>query len=217
MTQRANAQGAAIEPVTLEGRYVRLEPLEPRHVPALVLAAGERRETYGWTFVPDGGGAMTEYVTTAVELRIQRQAIPFATIDAASGRVVGSTRFATFEHFPWPPANPGQRGLEYPDGVEVGWTWLAASAQRTPINTEAKYLMLRHAFETWRVHVVRLKTDRRNERSRAAIERIGATLDGVIRAERPGSDGTLRDTAFYSVVEAEWPAVRAALEGRLAR
>ncbi|MEO6398136.1 MAG: GNAT family protein [Tepidiformaceae bacterium] len=217
MTELTHGRGAAIEPVTLEGRFVRLEPLELRHIPGLVLASSEQRETYGWTFVPDGTDAMTEYVQTAIDLREGRQAIPFATFDRVSERLVGSTRFAMFEHFDWPRGNLAQRGLEFPDGVEIGWTWLAASVQRTPINTEAKYLMLGHAFETWRVHVLRLKTDRRNERSRAAIQRIGASLDGVVRADRPGSDGTLRDTAFYSMVEAEWPAAKAALEARLAR
>ena len=101
--------------------------------------------------------------------------------------------------------------------MEIGWTWLASSVQRTPVNTEAKYLMLGHAFETWRVHVLRLKTDRRNERSRAAIQRIGAAFDGVVRAAQAGSDGALRDTACYSMLEAEWPAAKAALEARLAR
>lgn len=217
MAQMTSDEGAAIQPITLEGRFVRLEPLELTHVPALVLAASEERETYGWTFVPDGIPAMREYVETGIGLRGKRQAAPFATIDTATGRVLGTTRFANFEHIAWPLANPGQRGTEYPDGVEIGWTWLAASAQRTSINTEAKYLMLGHAFETWRVHVVRLKTDRRNERSRAAIERIGARLDGVIRAHQAASDGELRDTAFYSLIEAEWPAAKAALEARLVR
>ena len=217
MTQPSSEEGAAIQPVTLEGRFVRLEPLELTHIPALVLAASEQRETYAWTFVPEGVPAMTAYVKAAIDLRARRQAAPFATVDRATGDVVGSTRFAMFEHFPWPPGKPGQRGFAYPDGVEIGWTWLAASAQRTPINTEAKYLMLGHAFETWRVHVVRLKTDRRNQRSRAAIQRIGATLDGIVRAERPGSNGELRDTAFYSLVEAEWPAAKTALEARFER
>lgn len=217
MTQLTTEEGAAIQPVTLEGRFVRLEPLDLAHVPALVLAAAEQRETYGWTFVPDGVRAMIEYVETAIDLRSRRLAVPFATMDRATGRLLGSTRFANFEHISWPPANPAQRGIEYPDGVEIGWTWLAASAQRTPVNTEAKYLMLGHAFERWRVHVVRLKTDRRNERSRAAIQRIGAKLDGIMRADQAASDGELRDTAFYSLVEAEWPGAKAALEARLAR
>ena len=99
--------------------------------------------------------------------------------------------------------------------VEIGWTWLAAAAQRTPINTEAKLLMLTHAFETWRVHAVKLNTDARNARSRAAIERIGARFDGVLRAHRPASDGGIRDTAAFSLLEAEWPAAKRHLLARL--
>ena len=99
--------------------------------------------------------------------------------------------------------------------VEIGWTWLAAAAQRTPINTEAKLLMLAHAFDHWRVHRVSLMTDARNQRSRNAILRLGARFDGVLRAARPASDGAIRDTAAFSILEAEWPAVRANLEARL--
>lgn len=217
MTRELATVAAAIRPITLEGRSVRLEPLRMEHVPALVEAAGEQRDTYGWTWVPEDEAAMTAYVQTALDAQGQLDAIPFATLHRESGRVLGTTRFANFEHQPWPEGNPHQRGIEYPDGVEIGWTWLAASTQRTPVNTEAKYLMMRHAFEVWRVHVVRLKTDERNARSRAAIERIGAKLDGVVRAERPARDGALRHTAFYSIVDAEWPGVKAALESRLAR
>lgn len=211
----AQATQPLIEPVTLEGGPVRLEPLALRHVPALVAAAAEERATFGWTHVPDGEQAMRAYVETALALAANAEAVPFATVDARQGRVVGSTRFANFEYLPWPhmPPNPSPR----PDGVEIGWTWLAASAQRSPINTAAKLLMLGHAFEHWQVKVVRLKTDRRNARSRAAIERIGGRLDGVIRAQAVGADGVLRDSAFYSIVESEWPAVRAGLEARLAR
>jgi len=201
--------------VTLESHAVRLEPLTLDHVPALVDAAAEERASYGWTHVPDGEQAMRAYVETALALANAGEAVPFATIDVRQDRIVGSTRFANFEYLPWPhmPPNPDRR----PDGVEIGWTWLAASAQRSPINTGAKLLMLRHAFEEWQVSVVRLKTDRRNARSRAAIERIGGRLDGVIRAQAVGADGALRDSAFYSIVESEWPGVRAGLEARLAR
>lgn len=203
-----------VVPVTLDGAAVRLEPLSLDHVPALLRAANEERSTYGWTHVPEGDGAMLAYVEAALSLAAKREAVPFAIIDARSGRVVGSTRFANFEYLPWPAhalASPAR-----PDGVEIGWTWLAASAQRSAINTGAKFLMLRHAFDKWGVRVVRLKTDRRNVRSRAAIERIGGKLDGVIRAQAVGADGVLRDSAYYSIVESEWPGVRAALEARLA-
>ncbi len=207
---------APVAPVVLEGQHVRLEPLSLEHVGPLVEAAGEDRRTYQWTIVPDGPAAMRAYVEAALELAAGRQAVPFVTRLLASGTVIGSTRFANFEHHPWPETSPFFRGAA-PEGVEIGWTWLAASAQRTRANTEAKWLMLRHAFEAWGVRVVRLKTDRRNERSRAAIERIGGRLDGVIRAHSPGADGTIRDTAYYSIIETEWPEVDAALRARLAR
>jgi RimJ/RimL family protein N-acetyltransferase len=103
-----------------------------------------------------------------------------------------------------------------PDVVEIGATWLAASAQRTPVNTEAKLLMLTHAFETWEVHAVRFCTDRRNDRSRRAIERLGCTLDGILGAERPGPDGTIRDSAYFSLLAEEWPAAKQRLSDRLA-
>lgn len=211
----AHATQPVVGPVTLESFAVRLEPLALHHIPALLAAATEDRSTYGWTHVPDGEQAMRAYVETALTLAEAAEAVPFATIDVGAGRVVGSTRFANFEYLPWlfTPGDPSPR----PDGVEIGWTWLAASAQRSATNTAAKLLMLRHAFELWQVKVVRLKTDRRNARSRAAIERIGGRLDGVIRAQAVGADGVLRDSAFYSIVESEWPGVRAALEARLAR
>lgn len=196
MAVTTDSAGAAIRPVTLEGRFVKLEPLGMEHIPALVDAANEQRDTYDWTWVPEDEASMTAYARTALDLRDSREAIPFATIQRETGRAIGTTRFANFEHLPWPDGNPHQRGVVHPDGVEIGWTWLAASVQRTPINTEAKYLMLRHAFETWRVHVVRLKTDERNARSRAAIERIGGRLDGIVRAHAVGRDGAIQHSAL---------------------
>jgi RimJ/RimL family protein N-acetyltransferase len=190
-----------VTPVVLEGRWVRLEPLTVEHAAALLQAASGPRETYGLTLVPGEEAA--------------RRSLPFATVDRATGRVVGSTRFLNIEYWTWPAANAHQRGAERPDVVEIGATWLAAAAQRTPINTEAKLLMLTHAFDRWRVHRVSLMTDARNERSRTAILRLGARFDGVLRAARPASDGAIRDTAAFSILEAEWPAVRAKLEARL--
>ncbi|MBK6563079.1 GNAT family protein [Candidatus Amarobacter glycogenicus] len=214
MTALATLQ--PVQPVTLEGEHVRLEPLSMAHVDALVAASSEDRSNYQWTFVPEGEDATCEYVSAALELAARSAAVPFATVHRATGRVVGSTRFANFEFLGWPPSSPHYRGEGVPDGVEIGWTWLAASVQRTPVNTEAKWLMLRHAFASWGVRVVRLNTDRRNVRSRAAIERIGGRLDGVIRANRAASDGAVRDTATYSIIESEWPAADAALRARLA-
>jgi len=119
------------------------------------------------------------------------------------------------EFWAWPAGNPLQRGEERPDVVEIGATWLAPAAQRTEINTEAKLLMLAHAFEVWRVHRVSLMTDSRNARSRIAILRLGARFDGVLRAARVAVDGVIRDTAAYSILENEWPAVKTGLQARL--
>jgi RimJ/RimL family protein N-acetyltransferase len=154
-------------------------------------------------------------VETTLADRAARRAVPFATIDRATDAVVGSTRFGNIEFWAWPPGNPHQRGAQLPDVVEIGWTWLAPSAQRTGINTEAKRLMLTHAFESWRVHRVSLMTDARNGRSRDAILRLGACFDGVLRASRVAADGAIRDTAAYSVLDAEWPDVKSALLARL--
>ena len=142
---------------------------------------------------------------------------PFATIDRATGRVVGSTRFGNIESWNWPVGNPHQRGEHLPDVVEIGWTWLAPDAQRTGINAEAKLLMLTHAFESWMVHRVSFRTDRRNERSRVAVERLGARFDGMVRAAQIAYDGTIRDSAVYSILDSEWPEVKERIEGRLRR
>jgi len=127
---------------------------------------------------------------------------------------VGSTSYLGAERWRWPAGSPRQR-TDRPDVVEIGATWLAASAQRTRCNTEAKLLMLAHAFDVWQVHRVSLKTDARNMTSRRAIERLGARLEGVRRADMPGSDGSVRDSAYYSIVRAEWPEVRQRLEAAL--
>jgi N-acetyltransferase len=206
----------AFAPVVLQGVHARLEPLTLAHVPALCLAADGRRDTYAFTVVPVGEAAMRAYVETALAEQAARRAMPFATVDA-TGTVVGSTRFGNIEFWPWPPGNAHQRGADVPDVVEIGWTWLAASAQRTAVNTEAKLLMLTHAFESWRVHRVSLMTDARNMRSRDAIARLGARADGVLRGHRLATDGGIRDTAAYSILEAEWPAVKAGLRARLTR
>ena len=201
-----------IWPVELHGRFVRLTPMTLDDVDGLVAAATEDRATYGFTSVPDGRDAMVEQVATLVRQRDRGHEVPFTTRDATDGRVIGSTRFLWLRSY---------FDRDEPDAVEIGGTWLAASAQRSPINTEAKLLMLTHAFETWGVQRVDLKTDARNERSRNAIERIGGQLDGVMRAWQPslvpGEEGTPRDSALYSILPSEWPEVRAALEARLTR
>ncbi|MGI8926428.1 MAG: GNAT family N-acetyltransferase [Tepidiformaceae bacterium] len=200
------------EAMVLEGAHVRLEPLQLAHVAALLAVATIDRATYRWTTVPATEGEMTAYVAESLRLRAAGSAIPFVTLARESGDVIGTTRFANMERWPWPAGSANVRAW---DAVEVGWTWLAPAAQRTAVNTEAKLLMLAHAFETWGVHRLTLHTDSRNERSRRAIERIGGRLDGVLRANRASSIGDVRDTAVYSITAAEWPGVRAALEGRL--
>jgi RimJ/RimL family protein N-acetyltransferase len=207
---------SVLAPVTLVGRHVRLEPLSRAHVPALVQAAGSGpRDTYAFTSVPPTEGGMAAYVDEALQLLAGGRALPFTTVDAVSGVVIGSTRYLNVEFWAWPAGNPLQRGEERPDVVEIGATWLAPAAQRTEINTEAKLLMLAHAFEVWRVHRVSLMTDSRNVRSRIAILRLGARFDGVVRAARVAVDGVIRDTAAYSILENEWPAVKAGLQARL--
>jgi RimJ/RimL family protein N-acetyltransferase len=200
---------------TLAGRIVRLEPLHPGHLAGLVAAArADPDEAFPFTFVPRDEAAMRRYLDEAIARAAAGAALPFATLSAADGRVLGSTRLAGFEAWDWNPAPPDPRPL---DAVEIGWTWLSRPAQRSGVNTEAKLLLLRHAFEVLRVRRVTLKTDARNARSRAAIARLGARLDGVLRAHLPASDGGPRDSAVFSIVEAEWPAVAARLAGLLQR
>lgn len=204
-----------VRPVTLEGRWVRLEPLTRAHGAGVLAAASGARDTYGFTLVPGTEAETAAYIDGALAEQEAGRTLPFATVDRARDAVVGCTRLFNIEFWPWPPGNANQRGAERPDVAEIGWTWLAAAAQRTPINTEAKLLMLAHAFDHWRVYRVSLMTDARNQRSRNAIMRLGARFDGVLRAARPASDGAIRDTAAFSILEAEWPAVRANLEARL--
>jgi N-acetyltransferase len=194
-----------IERFTLDGVHVRLEPLTMDHADGLLAAAQEDRSTYGWTRTPDGPAGVVAYIDAAHD----DDRIPFATYWKPEDRVVGSTSF-----FPewW-----GEAADRPPDVVEIGATFLAASAQRTPVNTEAKLLMLTHAFEVWGVQRVSLKTDARNERSRAAIERLGARYDGTLRRHMPayGPGGGPRDSAFFSILSEEWPDVKSALQTRL--
>lgn len=203
-------------PLTLEGEFVRLEPLRFVHVQALDLAASENRETYAITTVPPDLDGMHRYVASAVADAEHGASVPFVTVDRRTQRVVGSTRFGNLEWWKW-PGDPSPPIPEGPDAVEIGWTWLAASAQRTAINSEAKLLMLDHAFTAWHVRRVTLKTDSRNARSRAAMERLGAKFDGILRAHMPASDGGIRDSAMYSILPAEWPELRERLVARLRR
>jgi N-acetyltransferase len=200
---------------TLEGRHVRLEPLALEHVPSLVAAASISRETYRLTRVPGDDREMQRYVAEALDARDAGTAVPFATVRRNDGRVSGTTRFGHLEYWTWPDGS-GKKPPDAPDAAEIGWTWLASDAQRTAINTEAKLLMLSYAFETWRVRRVNLRTDARNVRSRTAIERLGAKLDGILRAHMPAYDGSgIRDTATYSLLDSEWPEARSRLGARL--
>ncbi len=204
----------ATPPLFLQGPTVTLRPLSPADAAPLAAAASESREHYQYTRVPDGVEDAQRYIATALAERETRGRIPFAIL--WHDRIVGSTSYLDLERWRWPTGSPFQR-TDTPDVVEIGATWLAASAQRTRCNTEAKYLLLCHAFDVWRVHRVTLKTDARNAQSRRGIERIGAVFEGVRRAHMPAQDGSIRDSAYYSIVQAEWPAVRKALEAALAR
>jgi RimJ/RimL family protein N-acetyltransferase len=209
-----------VQPFVLEGRFIRLEPLRESHVPALVAAADLDRTNYHWAYVPEGTEHMNAYVQDALAKVAYGAHVAFATVQRDGGadgdgdRVVGSTRFCEVSYWQWPPGAVHQRhGV--PDVTDIGFTWLAGPAQRTAVNTEAKLLMMTHAFEVWEVHRVGLQTDVRNGRSWAAIERIGGQLDGIMRADRPGSDNTVRTSARFSIMASEWPEVKARLTARL--
>lgn len=195
---------------TLQGNHIRLEPLDERHIPGLALAAAGEAVLYRWTQVPQGEAAAAQYVKAAQAMRDAGTAVPFATVRRSDGAVIGSTRFFFLEWWAWPEGHE-RHGRTAPDAGEIGYTWLAPGAVRSGANTEAKRLMLEHAFETWGMLRVCLHTDMRNTRSRAAMERIGCRFEGVLRAHRMAADFIARDSARYSIVAAEWPAVKARL------
>jgi RimJ/RimL family protein N-acetyltransferase len=205
--------------VTLQGSRVRLEPLTSSHVDALVRAATESRDTYNFTLVPADRAAMERYVQEALADQGTGGALPFAIYDLHRKAIVGTSRFLDLDYWSWPPAWPPGRTTPRSDAIptvaEIGSTWLAPSAQRTGCNTESKLLMLSHAFDTWGVLRVTFKTDSRNTRSRLAIERIGGRFEGIRRAHARAIDGSVRDTAYYSIVATEWPDVCTALKTRL--
>ena len=201
---------------TLQGRFVRLEPLERRHAEALAAASAVDPSLYQWSPVPQGAAAAALYIQTALAWRDAGTAVPFATVRTEDGAVVGSTRFWNLERWAWPTGYP----LDHrsgPDACEIGYTWLASSAIRTAINTEAKLLMLTHAFEQWQMLRVCFHTDARNHRSRAALERIGGRYEGILRAHRMAADYTARDSVRFSIIAAEWPGVKERLLERLER
>jgi len=185
-----------------------LEALALAHVDVLLAAASEDRATYDFTWVPHDAASTLEYVETALADERAGEALPYAVRLPEGGRVVGSTRFLDLEY--WDDA-------EIPNAVEIGSTWLAASVQGTRVNPAMKLLMLAHAFDTWNVERVTFKTDARNEQSRRAISNLGAQFEGIRRAHKYASDGTVRDSAYFSIIRAEWPEVRERLTTRLTR
>lgn len=203
-----------MESVTLEGQHVRLEPLEWRYAGALVEASAADTSPYQWSLVPVGREAVEKYIATATAWRDAGTAMPFVTIRKADTKVIGSTRFFELEQWAWPEGS-AEHGKHVFDTGEIGYTWLTASAIRTAANTEAKLLMLTHAFETWKMCSVHLCTDERNERSVNAILRIGAKLEGVLRAHRMAADFTPRNTKRFSIVAEEWPEAKRRLQERL--
>jgi N-acetyltransferase len=190
-----------VEPVILQGQHVCLEPLTPAHAAGLA-EVGLDDDLWKWIPTPvRTPEEMSAYVQTALQDQVAGTALPFALIEKSSGRTIGSTRYANIER------------LHH--RLEIGWTWVARPWQRTAINTEAKYLLLRHAFETLKCMRVELKTDSLNERSRAAILRIGATQEGIFRNHMMTATGRVRHTVYFSIVDSEWPEVKARLEARL--
>jgi len=198
--------------IELAGEEVQLRPLTRDDAIALEHASAESQDSYGWASVPVGREQCERYVDKALAMRAAGQRYPFVVI--WNGRIVGSTSYYDFQPWDWPASSSLQRS-DRPDAIEIGYTWLAASAQRTRCNTEAKFLLIGHAFETWQVHRVFLRTDERNGRSRHAIERLGFKLDGIRRADMPGRDGTVRNSAYYSMLSNEWPATKMQLQAIL--
>jgi len=190
-------------PVTLEGEHVRLVPLRMEHAPAL-FAAGDEEAI--WRFVlprPEGLAGYERYIRWALDQTVLGQQLPFAVTRVADGEVVGTTRFAHID----PPNRT----------IEIGYTWYGKGARRTPVNTESKYLLMTHAFETLKANRVWLQTDKRNEISQNAIARLGAVKEAELRNERIIADGRLRTSVVFSVIVEEWPATKRRLEGLLGR
>jgi RimJ/RimL family protein N-acetyltransferase len=205
----SNASGEA--PV-LKGLEVKLRPLVASDAEALALAAAESREQYRFNPVPMGKAEAVEYVNRALQQCVAGERLPF--VIEWKGCVVGTTSYSEIAPWTWPTGSES-RARKHPDVTEIGYTWLVGSAQRTRCNTEAKFLLLDHAFSHWLVYRVAFRTDERNNVSRAAIERLGARFEGIRRADIPGMDGSIRNSAFYSIVDSEWSQVRRRLVRRM--
>jgi RimJ/RimL family protein N-acetyltransferase len=190
-----------LAPVVLEGTVVRMEPLTLAHVPGL---ADVGLDPSLWALTSNRVASekdMREYVEQALAEQNAGTALPFATVERASGRVIGSSRFGNY--------------VEAHKRVEIGWTWIAPAWQRTAVNTEAKLLMLTHAFETLGCRRVELKTSSKNARSRAAMLRIGAREEGTLRQHMINPDGSSRDSVYFSILDGEWPEVKEKLDAML--
>ena len=191
----------AVSPVTLTGMHVRLEPLAKAHLAGLA-EVGLDEELWRWIPTPvRTREEMASYIETALDEQARGISLPFAIMEHATGRAIGSTRYGSIDRTH--------------HRVEIGWTWVARAWQRTVINTEAKYLLLRHAFETLGCLRVELKTDSLNDKSRAAILRLGAREEGMFRNHMITSTGRIRHSVYFSIIDSEWPAVKARLEAKL--
>jgi RimJ/RimL family protein N-acetyltransferase len=192
---------ANLGPVTLDGRHVRLEPLRPAHADGLLAVGGDEEL---WTWMPErltSKPAVERFIQAAMKAEAAGTDYAFAVIESKTGRVIGSTRFLDV--------------VAAHKGCEIGWTWYTKDVWATKVNPECKLLLLRHAFETWGAIRVQLKTDHMNVRSQAAIKKLGAQHEGVLRNHRIRPDGTLRHTVMFSITKDEWPAVKAKLLERI--
>lgn len=190
-----------ISPINLEGQHVRLDPLSLAHEESLIAAAADGELWNSTVTIVPTRDTMAAYIASALEAQAQGRELPFVIIRKSSGQIVGTTRFYDIER--------NERR------VAIGYTWLAATAQRSAVNTEAKLLLLTHAFESWQFIRVELITDVLNQQSRAAILRLGAKQEGVLRNHMAMPDGRYRDSVCFSIVESEWPEVKARLEAKL--
>ena len=190
-----------IKPLTLEGKYVRLAPLKLSHLNELYEAASDK-SLWLWTInVVENREDMLRYIETALGEFERKVSMPFVTIEKSSGKIIGSTRFGNLD----------ARHRK----AEIGWTWINPRWQRTNVNTEAKLLMLTHAFEIWKCVRVELKTDVLNEKSRTAIRRLGAKEEGVLRQYQITDAGRFRDTVYFSIIDSEWHSVKDDLQSKL--
>ncbi|HEY4844158.1 MAG TPA: GNAT family protein [Candidatus Dormibacteraeota bacterium] len=194
---------APLGPTTLSGKHIRLEPMRPTHAAAL-LEAGRSSEIWEWMPArPVTGDTMAGWLEKAMVAESQGREYPFVVVRLEDGRIIGSSRYLDVQ--------------EDDRTVEIGWTWYSPDAWGGVVNPEAKYLLMRHAFDDWRAIRVALKTDVRNLHSQAAIKKLGASFEGTLRNQRIRPDGSYRDTVVFSVIEREWPAVKLGLEQRITR